>query len=156
MSFYSSFYYSSSQQSYICLLKYLSLNLYYELQTLYTTYGGLMTQFGNEVNPPLRCHTPQVPHAPGTTPTFKNFYFNMVFCSLSVFNLNKASGCHSAFIECCSQLNLLNFGIRFFINQTSRLAVNYMVSLCFASALVNRKTIIVQFDFLLIVCFQPE
>ena len=31
-----------------------------------------------------------------------------------------------------------------------------VVSLRFASALVNRKTIIVQLDFLFVVCFQPE
>ena len=52
----------------------------------------------------------------------------LVFCLSSVFNLNEASGCHSAFIKCCSQLNFLHFGTRFVINRTSGSAVNYIVS----------------------------
>ena len=49
---------------------------------------------------------------------------NLVFCSSSVFNLNEASGCHSAFIQCCSQLNLLHFDTRFFGNRTSGSAIS--------------------------------
>ena len=78
-----------------------------------------------------------------------------IFCQLN-FNLNEASGSHSAFIQCCSQLNLLHFSTRFFVNWTSGSAVNYIVNLRFASALVNGKKIIVQFGFLFVIRFQHE